>query len=97
VIKIDVEGHERDVIEGASETLRRFRPAVVLESGHESAGDRGSLADIFEHLDYEMICALHHHGALPCGLAEYRAAQGACAGREPRNLLLLPRSAPKAG
>ena len=97
LIKIDVEGHERDVIEGARETLRRFRPAVILESGHESAADRGSLAEMLEHLDYELICVLHHHGALPCSFAEYRSAQAACAGREPRNLLLLPRVAPKPG
>jgi FkbM family methyltransferase len=97
LIKIDVEGHERDVIEGASETLRRFGPAVVIESGHESAEDRRALADAVEQLGYEMICALHDYGALPCGLAEYRSAQGACAGSEPRNLLLLPRPDRKVG
>ena len=97
LIKIDVEGHERDVVEGARETLRHFGPAVVIESGHESAEDRRALADTLEQLGYEMICAVHHYGALPCGFAEYRSAQGACAGSEPRNLLLLPRSDRKAG
>ncbi|HEF4727602.1 FkbM family methyltransferase [Burkholderia multivorans] len=33
-IKIDVEGFELDVFEGAAETLRRFKPRVVLEMNH---------------------------------------------------------------
>ncbi|MDN7814924.1 FkbM family methyltransferase [Burkholderia vietnamiensis] len=33
-IKIDVEGFELDVFEGARETLQRFRPRVVLEMNH---------------------------------------------------------------
>ncbi len=33
VVKIDVEGHERAVFEGAVETLRRLGPALVFESG----------------------------------------------------------------
>jgi FkbM family methyltransferase len=36
LIKIDVEGAERQVIEGALETIKRFRPTVVFE--HESSG-----------------------------------------------------------
>ena len=31
VIKIDVEGAEKAVIDGAQETLRRFKPAVIME------------------------------------------------------------------
>jgi FkbM family methyltransferase len=30
-IKIDVEGHEMAVIDGASETLRRYRPPLIVE------------------------------------------------------------------
>lgn len=33
-IKIDVEGFELDVFEGATETLQRFKPRVVLEMNH---------------------------------------------------------------
>ena len=32
-MKIDVEGHELAVFEGATETLRRLGPALVFESG----------------------------------------------------------------
>jgi FkbM family methyltransferase len=34
-IKIDVEGHEAAVLEGAEETLRRYRPALLVEIEHE--------------------------------------------------------------
>jgi FkbM family methyltransferase len=33
-IKIDVEGHEREVLEGAKETLLRSRPALLVEVIH---------------------------------------------------------------
>jgi FkbM family methyltransferase len=35
VIKIDVEGHEAPVLEGATRILDRFGPAIVLEVGEE--------------------------------------------------------------
>jgi FkbM family methyltransferase len=35
VIKIDVEGAEREVVAGAMETIRRHRPVVVFEHGGE--------------------------------------------------------------
>jgi hypothetical protein len=31
LVKIDVEGHEEDVIQGGAETLRRWRPYVIAE------------------------------------------------------------------
>lgn len=49
LIKCDVEGHELDVLRGADATLRRHRPAILVEcearhlSGH-------SMADVFRHL-----------------------------------------------
>ena len=92
LVKIDVEGHERQVLEGGAQTLVRFRPALVIESGHESADDRGAIAALMERLGYGLLAVLHDHGALPATLADYRAARGACAGTEAHNLLLLPES-----
>jgi FkbM family methyltransferase len=92
LIKIDVEGHERQVLAGAIETLRRFRPAVVFESGHEAPEDRRAIAALFDELGYELVAVLHDFGALPCRPEDYCAAAGACTGREARNILALPRA-----
>lgn len=91
LIKIDVEGHERFVFAGAAETLRRFRPAVVFESGHETPDDRHEIAALFKDLEYDFIAVLHDYGALPCREGDYVNATGACTGREARNILVLPR------
>jgi FkbM family methyltransferase len=91
LVKIDVEGHEAQVLAGAGETMRRLRPALIFESAHEAAAERAFIADRLEACGYEIIAVLHHYGALACSAADYRAATGACAGSEARNLLALPR------
>jgi FkbM family methyltransferase len=53
MIKIDVEGHEEAVIEGARETINRNRPILIIES--EDRHNRGAprrLADAFFGLGY---------------------------------------------
>ena len=89
LVKIDVEGHEAAVLAGAAKTLARFRPALIFESGHEAAGDRDRIADLLDQANYELVGGLHHYGALPCGMAEYRTGTGSCAG-DALNLLALP-------
>ena len=91
LVKIDVEGHERRVLEGAMVTLDRFHPALVLESAHESAEDRAAIADLLARLGYAPAAALCDGGALPASLDDYRARRGACAGSEAHDLLWLPR------
>ncbi|HTQ34200.1 MAG TPA: FkbM family methyltransferase [Stellaceae bacterium] len=91
LLKIDVEGHEAQVLAGAGETLARLRPAVIFESGHETGDERAQIAERLEAAGYEILAVLHHYGGLPCTMADYRAAAGACAGAEARNLLALPR------
>ncbi|HYM71712.1 MAG TPA: FkbM family methyltransferase, partial [Stellaceae bacterium] len=90
LVKIDVEGHEAAVLAGATRTLKRLRPALIFESGHETPGDRNRIADLLQRFAYDTIAVLHHHGALPCASADYRAAAGACAGSEARNVVTLP-------
>jgi FkbM family methyltransferase len=41
VLKLDVEGAEELVLDGATEVLRRFRPVVLFEVGDEGAGRLG--------------------------------------------------------
>lgn len=51
-IKIDVEGFERDVLEGLGDTIARCRPAVALELNHWclNAFQRTSVPDFFDFL-----------------------------------------------
>jgi FkbM family methyltransferase len=53
-IKIDVEGHEKSVLEGAQETLARDRPNLFVENEFTHAGE--GVADVFDMmkaLDYD--------------------------------------------
>jgi len=47
-IKIDVDGPELDVLEGAAETLERFKPAVCVEA-HSHALTRGVVERLEAH------------------------------------------------
>ena len=91
LIKIDVEGQERGVFAGAVETLRRFRPAIVFESGLESATTATRSPTSSTPIATTLFAVLHDYGALDCSLDDYRAARGACRGSEARNILALPR------
>lgn len=44
LVKIDVEGHEMPVLNGAKELLRAYRPVVMIELLHESAARREAWA-----------------------------------------------------
>jgi FkbM family methyltransferase len=90
LVKIDVEGHEPAVLTGAQQTLQRFHPALIFESGHEGHGDRERIAGLLEQVDYELVMVFQPYGALRCTMRDYRAAAGPCAGREARNILALP-------
>ena len=48
-IKIDVEGSELNVIEGAANTLRDHRPNCIIESESRHIGEQGVL-DLFSHM-----------------------------------------------
>jgi FkbM family methyltransferase len=87
--KIDVEGHERRVLDGAAATLARFRPALVLETGHEGEGERAQIHDRLTNLGYRLLGILLDHGMAaadwPCycaGLPPFRAGDA-------HNLLLV--------
>jgi len=92
LLKIDVEGHEASVFEGAFSTIKKMRPTLIFESAHEAPADRDQIGRRLNDMGYDVIAVLHHYGALPCTLADYCLAQGACAGSEARNLLALPRA-----
>jgi FkbM family methyltransferase len=54
-LKIDVEGHERSVLEGAHGTLERYRPALLIEceNRHRPDGDVGTVFSFLHSFGYE--------------------------------------------
>jgi FkbM family methyltransferase len=50
-IKIDVEGHEFDVLSGGRETLARHRPAMVIEVSSRQA----EVQELLRELDYKLV------------------------------------------
>lgn len=54
-IKIDVEGHELEVLAGAEQTLREQRPNLLIEINHDAAGS--SMADVLAR-----VCAYGYRG-----------------------------------
>lgn len=54
LIKIDVEGHELEVLQGAISTLEKFKPVILLEH-HWDLVDKDELYNQIEKLNYKII------------------------------------------
>ncbi|MGW3285432.1 FkbM family methyltransferase [Streptomyces sp. NPDC001002] len=80
LIKIDVEGHEMSVLEGARQVLKRDRPTVILEALADAEMD-GLLAE-FNPLGYECNWVTEADGTLVPWYAPRP--------RKTRNLLFTP-------
>jgi FkbM family methyltransferase len=90
-VKIDVEGFEDAVLQGARASLARFRPGVLFESGLETNEQRNSIHDLLTGLDYEAIGAAVPGGLIEFTWANYRAHEKVLADLGLCNLLFLPR------
>jgi FkbM family methyltransferase len=88
VLKIDVEGAEVAVLEGAREVLKRARPRVIFEHVYAAASLYGALAgapwDLLSELDYEIFAVT---GEGPFGRTEFVERDGTV------NWLATPRRA----
>lgn len=49
-VKIDVEGHELDVLRGAGRVLQQHRPAMLVEASGDPDGSEGSVISVFRLL-----------------------------------------------
>jgi FkbM family methyltransferase len=80
LVKIDVEGAEQQVIEGAVSTVRRHRPVVIFEHGLGSANVYGTHpADIYRLLcDEARLRIFDLDGGGPYTLSEFERTYDAC-------------------
>jgi len=70
-IKIDVEGHDAEVLAGADKTLGQFKPALVLEAGIEPDHDRSNVKAILERHSYAPAGAFLPHGIIETTWEDY--------------------------
>jgi FkbM family methyltransferase len=90
LIKIDVEGHERRVLDGAASTLARHRPVLVLETGHETGEDRRAIHNRLCGLGYRMSGILLDYGMAAADWPAYAALRLPFRPGDAHNLLLVP-------
>jgi len=90
LIKIDVEGHERQVLDGADVILRQFRPTLVIETGHEGLDDRRAIHDQLRATGYRMLGILVDHGMAEAGWSAYLGIGSPFRPGKAHNLLLVP-------
>jgi FkbM family methyltransferase len=89
IIKIDVEGHEFQVLAGAVDTITRFRPRILIEVFEETLRRQGACVET-------VLGFLIAHGY---ALNEFSDVNGeliplaSLRGNESRNLVALPREA----
>ncbi len=94
LLRLDVAGFEPDVLAGGAETLARFRPALLLECGHEEPRRRQRTAEMLERAGYEVLGVVREDGVLDATLGEYAARRGPFAGAAVLDLLLMPTELP---
>jgi FkbM family methyltransferase len=90
LIKIDVEGYERQVLDGAETILGRFRPTLVIETGHEAEGDRQAIHDRLRGLGYRVLGVLLDYGMAEADWDAYVSLKAPFRRGEAHNLLLVP-------
>ena len=90
LIKIDVEGHERQVLDGAAAVLSRNRPVLVIETGHEAKGDRAAIHDRLSGLHYRVLGILLDYGMASSDWPAYVAIEPPFRTGDAHNLLLAP-------
>lgn len=90
-IKIDVEGFELEVLKGARQTLTRFRPPLILESGFESGSQRVAQHDLLVELGYDILGAFVTGGLVEVSWQDYRDQSGEVGRLGLCNYLFMPR------
>lgn len=71
VMKIDVEGFEYDVLRGSQDVLSSFKPAMILETGHENAEARAGIQRLLSGLGYGIVGVLIGEGLIEADWEDY--------------------------
>jgi FkbM family methyltransferase len=90
LIKIDVEGFEADVLQGAVRTLNKFSPPLHLETGHETEDKRRIIADSLAGAGYELAGIVCADGVVEAPLRDYAAQSGLFTDLGMANIFALP-------
>jgi FkbM family methyltransferase len=90
-IKIDVEGHEKYVIEGGQKTLETLKPAMILEAACEETADREIIADQLRKLNYKLVGIVQQEGIIECSWSQYINMKDPFDPTYPENVLFLPK------
>lgn len=86
-IKIDVEGHEAEVIAGAKETLNRWKPLLFVESGLEGDAGRAAIANLLQGCGYQIAGHVLTDGIIEMTWDDYRNGTGTYAETSICNLI----------
>ena len=89
-IKIDVEGHEKYVIEGGQKTLKTLKPAIILEAANEETADREIIADQLRKLNYKLVGITLQDGIIETSWSQYINMTSPFDPTYPVNVLFLP-------
>jgi hypothetical protein len=71
--------------------LVRFRPVLVLETGHEAVGDRQAIHDLLDSLGHRMLGLLLDFGTAETGWAACVAVDRLFRSGDAHNSLVIPR------
>ena len=72
LIKMDVEGFEHEVIDGAKQTIRKYKPLIVFEQGLQKEADMNKLKQLFDELGYKQFGIVKVTPDLPFGRKDSR-------------------------
>jgi FkbM family methyltransferase len=95
LVKIDVEGFEAEVLQGATRMLAQLRPALYFEIGLAPPGKRRIIGDLLARSGYELVGIDFSNGIVEAAMDDYVQGSGPFEGLTIANLFALP-AAPRS-